>query len=143
MRRFFYIILFIISFIWQLPQNIVALFMLPFLGKLTLIASDHLNLCFIGTKMSGGISLGNFSFVSPVCAKRSANIKHEHIGHAKQSWLLGPLYLFVIGIPSIIHTGHKNCPCYYHFYTENIANRLAGLYVETSPSGTWCLLREK
>ena len=136
-------LLFALSFIWQLPQNVIALFMLPFLGKLKLIRNEHLNLCFMGEKMSGGISLGNFSFVSPTSARHETSIIHENYGHAVQSHILGPLYLFVVGIPSILHTFHRKCPCYYHFYTEKWANNLAGLWVETSPSGYYCSLRIK
>lgn len=130
------IILFILSFIWQLPQNLVALVMLPFLGKLRLISFKELCFAFEGSKMLGGISLGNFTFVSKTLAKNEADVAHEQIGHTRQSKILGPLYLLVIGLPSILHAQfHKNCPCYYHFYTESWCNKLAGLKVIHTPSG--------
>lgn len=46
-----------------------------------------------------GISLGQFIFVPDVPNKEEYEV-HEY-GHALQSLLLGPLYIFVIGIPSI------------------------------------------
>jgi hypothetical protein len=133
MKKIFNIITFILLFIWQLPQNIVALIMMPFLGKLKLISYKNYNYCFEGEKMSGGISLGNFSFVSPYSAKVPETIAHEQTGHVKQSHILGWLYLIIIGLPSILWCwsfrmlGFHN---YYIFYTESWANKNAGLEVE-------------
>jgi hypothetical protein len=130
MKTFVWWIKFILLFIWQLPQNIVALVMLPFLGKLRLISCKNYNYCFEGEKMSGAISLGSFCFTSKAGAKRDTTIAHEQDGHVKQSHYLGPFYLLVIGIPSITWAstyrmlGFKN---YYSFYTEAWANKLAGL----------------
>jgi hypothetical protein len=58
-------------------------------------------------------------------------IKHEY-GHSVQSAYLGPLYLFVIGIPSLIWAGffdnwrEKHNKSYYWFYTESWADKLGG-----------------
>lgn len=135
-------LLFVLSFIWQLPQNLVALVMMPFLGKLELISYKKLCFAFKGSRMSGGISLGNFAFLSPYSAKKVATVAHEQEGHTFDSKLMGPLYLFIIGIPSIIHTFHKDCPCYYHFYTERWANKHAGLEVLYTANGR-CFLSKK
>lgn len=141
MKNFINWLIFIGLFIWQLPQNIIALIMMPFLGKLKLISYKNYNYCFEGEKMSGGISLGSFCFVGPRSTKETT-IAHEQDGHVKQSHLLGPLYLLVIGLPSITWAathdllGYDN---YYVFYTEKWANELAGL--ETW--GRWHSLRFK
>jgi hypothetical protein len=132
MKTFIWWVKFILLFIWQLPQNIVALVMLPFLGKLKLVRKANYNYCFEGTNMLGGISLGSFCFVSKHSAKSNETVAHEQDGHVKQSHLLGPLYLLVIGLFSITwaglykRLGYKN---YYIFYTESWANKLAGLEV--------------
>lgn len=62
--------------------------------------------------------------------KKKDIIKHEY-GHTIQSKLLGPLYLFIIGIPSIVWAsiyGTKLVPetknGYYKFYTEKWADKL-------------------
>lgn len=129
--KIFNYFLFVLSFIWQLPQNIVAIVMLPFLGKLRLISFKELCFAFEGSNMAGGISLGNFAFVDSYLAKKEEDVAHEQIGHTRQSKILGPLYLFVIGLPSILHAAfHQHCPCYYHFYTESWCNKLAGLEVD-------------
>ena len=57
---------------------------------------------------------------------------HEY-GHSIQSKILGPLYLLVIGLPSIIWAGlfekyrNKHKISYYSFFTEKWANKLVGL----------------
>ena len=33
MKKIFWWIIFILLFIWQLPQNLIAVLMIPFLGK--------------------------------------------------------------------------------------------------------------
>lgn len=59
-------------------------------------------------------------------------IKHE-CGHVKQSKMLGPLYLIVIGVPSILHVwlndyiGCDEESGYSHFYTEKCADKLIGI----------------
>lgn len=70
------------------------------------------------------MSLGNYIFVDTMSSQKS--IQHE-FGHSKQSDILGPLYLIVVGIPSLLHN-IVHCLCskigikwnYYSFYTEHI-----------------------
>lgn len=98
------------------------------------------NVICYSTKMHGGISLGKYSIVNTghyridisESLKRDT-VRHEAIGHAKQSLYLGWLYLIVIGLPSIIWAGlygsvikpTKNG--YYRFYTESWADKLGGV----------------
>lgn len=129
-KNFSWWCIFILLFIWQLPQNIIAVLMLPFLGKLELIACRNYAFCFVGNKMFGGISLGNFVYVSKSLSKRETSIAHELDGHTVDSKRFGPLYLFIIGIPSICWASFRNKskhPDYYEFYTERWANEHAGL----------------
>lgn len=116
-------------FLWQLPQNIVALVMLPFLGKIKLIRYNLYTFVYECEKMKGGISLGNFIFLSPSLAQKEASILHE-LGHTLDSHRYSWLYLFIIGIPSICWAMFRpNGSCYYDFYTERRANKNAGLKV--------------
>ena len=104
--------------------------MLPFLGKIELIVNKHFNLCFKAENMGGGISLGPISFVSNYMSLE--RISHEVDGHTMQSKILGPLYLIIIGIPSIIWAGTYNYKkqCYYSFFTESWANYHANLTID-------------
>ena len=119
----------ILLIIWQLPQVLVGVVMLPFLGKLRFIRYENYCWIFEGENMSGGISLGCFIFLSKYNSGRETTIRHE-LGHVKQSHMLGWLYLFIIGIPSIVWAMTYGNKCYYSFYTESWANKLSDLYVD-------------
>lgn len=102
--------------------------MWPFLGKKELVKKiNHVNV-YKAEKMKGGISLGNYIYISPKL-NNNISISHE-LGHAKDSKLFGPLYLFIIGIPSILNAMFGFTNCYYDFYTEKRANKNAGLIVD-------------
>ena len=116
-------------FIWQLPQVLVAIIMMPFLGKLRLIRKENYCWIFEGEKMNGGISLGTFIFLSPYSAKKEATIRHE-LGHVKQSHMLSWLYLIIVGLPSILWATFHGDRCYFEFFCENWANQLMGLKVK-------------
>ncbi len=123
-------LVFVLLFIWQLPQNIVALLVMLFSKTEGVIAYRHY--CFaLKTKMpkrAGGISLGSFALISPSCANDEETVRHELDGHTVDSKIFGPLYLLVIGIPSILHLlCHNGSKDYYDFYTERWANKHAGL----------------
>lgn len=131
----FYFDLFIL-FLWQLPQNVIALLMMPFIGKMKLIRYELNSFVFECTKMNSGISLGNFVFVSPESVKKETVVVHE-LGHVMQSRMLGWLYLIVIGIPSLLNVMFKFTDCYYNWYTESWANKLAGLKVAKNQYGCY------
>lgn len=78
--------------------------------------------------MSGGISLGPFAFVSE--RSGAETIAHEVDGHTVDSKIFGPLYLIIIGIPSILNAIFDFTKCYYDFYPEKWANRHAKLEVD-------------
>lgn len=77
----------------------------------------------------GGISLGQYILMSSSSYKdkRARTKKHEY-GHSKQSLYLGPLYLIVVGLPSITWAGlykkFKREISYYEVYPENWADEL-------------------
>ena len=124
------ILIFGLYFIWQLPQNVIALIMMLFIGKLKLIKYQNYCYAFEAKKMNGGISLGNFIFLSKYTAKRETTIAHEY-GHIIDSHRWGPLYLFIWGIPSLLNAIFHFTKCYYSWYTEKSANKHAGLGVDS------------
>lgn len=126
----------IISWIWQLPQNICGIVWRN-IKKENLITevgnsmSESVNAKVYLMRARGGVTLGKYIFISQAYQDQGEVIKHE-CGHVKQSKILGPLYLIIIGIPSILHATLNGCiGCcekhkegYYHFYTEKWANKL-------------------
>jgi len=80
--------------IWQLPQSIIGLLVVLFLRATKWVTYD---MVWFGVHefKTGSISLGCF-----VILQRGFNadtFNHE-AGHCMQSRMLGPLYLFVIGL---------------------------------------------
>lgn len=129
---------FAMLYLWQLPQNLIGLVLIAWYRperKHILDSGVHV---FYSRRMTGGISLGFCSIVNighyrkdMQHSLRHATVRHEAIGHARQSRMLGPLYLVVIGLPSIIWASlhwliAPNCS-YYWFYTERWADRLGGV----------------
>ena len=127
----------LILFIWQLPQHIVALI---YFGYLVMMCKDlgvdsrYKQAIVIPCVMRGAVTLGNYVFVG-LNSEYRKTVKHE-LGHTIQSKILGPLYLIVIGIPSITYCGLRRLfpslrkKNYYDFYTEKWANNLSEKYIK-------------
>ena len=127
----------LILFIWQLPQHIVALI---YFGYLVMMCKDlgvdsrYKQATVIPCIMRGAVTLGNYVFVG-LNSEYRKTVKHE-LGHTIQSKILGPLYLIIIGIPSITYCGLRRIfpslrkKNYYNFYTEKWANNLSEKYIK-------------
>jgi hypothetical protein len=115
----------IILFIWEILQNIIGLILTLFYKTTEEIEyKDRIIRYCKG--FPGGISLGSYIFVG---TKNTKTIAHEY-GHSIQSKWLGPLYLFIVGIPSIVWAGlygsviKPTTNGYYKFYTEKWADKI-------------------
>ena len=121
---------FLLDWVWQLPQNLLGLgykvVVYEYIIEEWDIAQGGYRL--ILKESNGGITLGKYIFVYEKF--NNYVVKHE-TGHVKQSLYLGPLYLLVIGLPSILwastHRWLAPKKDYYWFYTEAWANKLAGI----------------
>ena len=128
-------ILSILLWIWQAPQNVVGLALrLWYRGRIAVVLLyDHhcggVTYRVVPDLPGGGISLGATVLVRYYFIESPELYAHEY-GHVKQSRILGPLYLFVIGIPSLLwacwYRKHKR-GSYYAFYTEKWADKLGGV----------------
>lgn len=128
MKKIFKFLLDVILYIWQLPQNIVGLFVLLFYPGSEVMEIADVKVHYLD-RFPGGISLGNTIMVG---TQDRFTAMHEH-GHQIQSMILGPLYLFVIGLPSIIWAGlygsviPRTHNGYYRFFCESWADKLGGV----------------
>ena len=121
-----------IKWLWQFPQNMLALCIEGILCKAAYREGKaDGNTIIVNIVLPSAMSLGDYLFVNPMSSQKT--IQHE-CGHSKQSDILGPLYLIVIGIPSLLHNmAHYLCSKigikwnYYSFYTEYWANKLVGI----------------
>lgn len=131
----------VLMYIWQAPQMSAALIWYLCRSRYITERTDgKFYTVYKGTN-KGGVTLGDKIFLSN-------NYKGEYLalvtahesGHVKQSMILGPLYLFIIGIPSIIWAAVHNKwskKNYYQFYTEAWANKLGGVGVNEDGVLTW------
>lgn len=117
----------VLLYLWQLPQNILGLLVILFTGaKCTgshWIIKNPDSTKYFGVSLGSYIIFGNYP--------REMTLKHEH-GHQKQSWILGPLYLLVIGLPSLLgniysRIFHKSAEWYYKQPWEAWADKLGGV----------------
>ena len=119
----------ILLYLWQLPQNLLGLVFLLALRPGMRLNDSGLAIVYRSRRMKGGISLGRYVFLSWSQAT-DRTVFHE-LGHCLQSRMLGPLYLIVIGLPSLLWAwlGDRIAPgkSYYCFYTERWADRLGGV----------------
>lgn len=114
----------ILSYFWQLPQNLLGL-LLRVIYKGNDIEYNGV-IVRRSVKMRGGISLGKYIVISQWSTTKT--VMHEY-GHCKQSMYLGWLYLLLVGLPSILHATFCKCKrhSYYDVYPEKWADKLGGV----------------
>jgi hypothetical protein len=127
-------------FIWELPQNMLGLLVYAIMKmkRQIVITEQETHHLFIETPNTG-VSLGWFIFWTPA-GNRFTHLTndcrmHEY-GHARQSVMLGPLYLPVVGIPSLARVFYRRWYCmkyghswqnYFSAFPENWADKLGGV----------------
>lgn len=89
--------------------------------------------------LRGSMSLGPFLFLDPCDSNQEFLRLHEY-GHSIQSLMLGPLFLLVIGLPSLTWANLPACRAiwqnrdsgrsYYDFFPERWANQLAERFLQ-------------
>lgn len=121
----------VVKKLWQLPQNICGLAYKLYTNPRKIRDGIYRK------KNGGSVSLGDYIFLG---TDNQWVLIHEQ-GHQKQSLILGPLYLLVIGLPSLLNAsmGWTSKERYYSFYTEAWANKLAG--IKYTNEGGWEYVR--
>ena len=114
---------------WGLPQTLLG-------AVIYLICRDCPHDRYRGTivtywKNKGSLGVGMFLFLG----SNDPQVRVHEYGHAVQSMILGPLFLPVMGLPSILWCNLPPCRrlrkekgvSYYSFYPEKSANHLGRL----------------
>ena len=126
---------FVLFWIWQFPQHFLAM-IVKLILKPTSSQWYKGRRIFRVKQQYVGVSLGRYIFLSE--NYKLPTIMHEY-GHSIQSLWLGPLYLLVIGIPSLVFCylwdrlfhNKWNMPdrirWYYKQPTEKSADKLGGV----------------
>jgi len=136
-------------FLWELPQNLLGLLNLGInFARRTIRHArfDRDRLMVEISPRGNAVSLGYFVFWcaedNPFVPVGPENIDHEY-GHSIQSRWLGPLYLPVVGVPSMARVFYalgykaikgKRWGGYYSGFPENWADRLGGADVSRRPA---------
>lgn len=150
------ILICISSFTWEIIQNILGVFATLFCFLCTFGNKNYEvkwykgEILVFGNFSCTGVNLGRFIILDYHYKQQvyfgknmiQFTIDHEW-GHSRQSLMLGPLYLLVVGIPSAIHklynrTLYKDEPNslkrailkdkeYYNWYCEKWADKLGGV----------------
>lgn len=119
----------VLLYLWQLPQNLLGLLLVLIYKPEQSWAFNRARL-YYSDRMRGGISLGHYIIVRSAMKDYTGRTEWHEYGHCRQSMILGPLYLPVIGIPSLLwaaifRPGYGRS--YYEFYTEAWADKLGGV----------------
>lgn len=125
---------------WQLPQHLLGLpaYLVLRVGGMPDGRFKGARLVYVPGR--SGIALGEYIFLSRSASAGSAAgmrlLRHEY-GHTRQSRRLGPLYLLVVGLPSISQAAYSRtarrlgypgpASRYYRRFPENWADRLGGV----------------
>ncbi len=123
------VLLFIVSWTWCFPQQFFGLIV-----RLFSRAKKQEGGYYTYGIDTGSLSLGTYIFLCDSHKNDEEMLKHEK-GHTIQSYILGWLWLPIIGIPSLIWAGCfgkwriKHSKSYYWLYTEAWANRLGGIAI--------------
>ena len=133
-RVFFYIIYWLLQWTWGIIQNLAGLFILLVFGR----GKSRMTGGAVVRRwnMNGSMSLGMFILLDK---RHGADVlRHEWV-HTVQSVILGPLFLFAVGLPSVLWAGlpaferyrvRRQYP-YDKLYCESWATRLGA----HSPAG--------
>jgi len=117
--------------LWQAPQHLLAMVIrkILYMADKVVFEADHHGTIFIGVDVLMGLSLGNYIFIHRAYGEK---VKNHELGHSVQSRRLGPLYLLIIGLPSLIGNIYdrkykKGSAWYYKQPWEAWADRLGGV----------------
>ena len=119
----------ILLYAWQLPQNLLGLLLVTIL-KPEDVYDFFGSKVYYSHRMRGGISLGRYIIIRSYLLNANAKTEYHELGHSIQSRILGPLYLLVIGLPSLLWAAWWNEDrnrSYYSFYTERWADYLGNV----------------
>ena len=117
----------LLTWIWCFPQMLVG-YIFQRISKAKKVDDHYV----ISNKFGGSVSLGTYIFICEAHEGDENVLKHEK-GHMKQSYILGWLYLLLVGLPSISWAWlgreyrAKNGVSYYSVYPENWADKLGGV----------------
>lgn len=122
----------VLLYIWQLPQHIVALLVLLCTGGFAVKAIPHKTAFVYKLRVSGGWGVSLGSYILLARGADDAQTRDHEYGHSLQSQMLGPLYLIIVGLPSVVmnllsRAISSMAKTYYKRWPESWADKLGGV----------------
>ena len=130
----------LLQWTWGLPQNVLGLLLYLLTLRCPKRTAHGAAVTLLTGRFSrhGSLSLGMFLFLdgSEAAPRQDRVLVHEY-GHSLQSLILGPLFLPLAALPSVLwagvlHARHPERP-YHSRYPENWANRLGQRRLKRPP----------
>lgn len=129
----------VLLYIWQLPQNLLGLLVIAITRAVLDTGFMDFGYFYYRSRLHNcefGVCLGEYIIFGEESASQMS-WQHE-AGHRKQSRMLGPLYLLLVGLPSVVRNiwdriMHRSwsdlhrAVWYYSGYPEHWADNLGGV----------------
>lgn len=124
----------LIFWTWCLPQTLLGWLLKGLYVFFGGISKEHgygVAKLYIVRGMLTGVSLGRYIFLNRDHRDETGYLVKHEFGHTLQSFIFGPLYLVVIGIPSVTWSiaaifSQTIKDKYFKLWPENWANKLGG-----------------
>ena len=132
-------------YIWQLPQHLLALFILKLINRGITIKEKWFGYYVYYVKygvFKNAVSLGNYIILhkSFMLNNNTIDVIKHKVGHSKQSLIFGWFYLLLVGLPSVINNitdmlfhkkwdYEKRRNWYFSQYPEKWADKLGGVFI--------------
>lgn len=142
-RRVILPLYYLIQLTWGIPQNALGLLfcLLLFIIDRHRPWGRYHGAFVIRTRLRSSAGVGMFIFLGKMDPRHVPHVLAHEYGHTIQSCILGPLYLLIIGLPSLCWANvpalrrwrHRTHTRYTSFYPESWANRLGKRYTGEEP----------
>ena len=133
----------VLLWIWQLLQNVIGVILIVITNATarSRVIDGETIIYYVARRFNhtwSGVSLGNYIIFSVDAFADETSLRHEH-GHQIQSLYFGPLYLLVVGLPSLVrniydrfaHYGWtylQRVDWYYSHFPENQADKFGKVH---------------
>lgn len=119
-------------YFWQFPQNVLGVFALNYYKPTRMYELEDGTEVYYSSRISGGLTLGRHVFVAATHFRHDVNqsllrdtVRHNALGHAKQSRILGWLYFPAMLVSYLV--GRMLGYGKYEFGMERWADKIANV----------------
>ena len=122
----------VLMYLWMLPQNLLGLLLLNYYKPTRLHELEDGTKIMYSSRINGGLSMGKYVYVAATHYRNDLEtslhrdtVRHNAVGHSKQSKILGWLYLPALLLSMIV--GAMLWCDKYRFGMERWADKIANV----------------